>query len=91
MLTKGNENRVQSEIICIDDLVPKEHLLRKIDAAVDFRKIYDIVKDLYCKDNGRPSTDPVVLFKIAIILSAFSGRTSSFFCAEKELFSRCGV
>ena len=67
MLSKGTDGRNQGEIIYIDDLVPKDHLLRKIDAAVDFTKIYEIVEDLYCKDNGRPSTDPVVLFKIAII------------------------
>lgn len=67
MLAKRDENRIQSEIVCIEDLVPKNHLLRKIDAAVDFAKIYEIVEDLYCKDNGRPSTDPVVLFKTAII------------------------
>lgn len=67
VLTKSNENRVQSEIVCIEDLVPKDHLLRKIDAAVDFTKIYEIVEDLYCQNNGRPSTDPVVLFKAAII------------------------
>ena len=67
MLSKGNDGRNQGEIIYIDDLVPKDHLLRKIDAAVDFTKIYEIVEDLYCKTNGRPSTDPVVLFKIAII------------------------
>ena len=62
MLSKGNDERNQGEIIYIDDLVPKDHLLRKIDTAVDFTKIYEIVEDLYCKDNGRPSTDPVVLF-----------------------------
>ena len=67
VLTKSNENRVQSEIVCIEDLVPKDHLLRKIDAAVDFTKIYEIVEDLYCQNNGRPSTDHVVLFKAAII------------------------
>ena len=67
MLSKGNDGRKQGEIVCIDDLVPKDHLLRKIEAAVDFTKIYEIVEDLYCKNNGRPSTDPVVLFKIAII------------------------
>lgn len=67
MLAKRDENRIQSEIVCIEDLVPRNHLLRKIDAAVDFAKIYEIVGDLYCKDNGRPSTDPVVLFKTAII------------------------
>ena len=67
MLSKGNIGRNQNEIICADDLVPKDHLLRQIDSAVDFTKIYEIVEDLYCKDNGRPSTDPVVLFKIAMI------------------------
>ncbi len=35
MLTKGNENRVQSEIVCIEDMIPKEHLLRKIDVVAD--------------------------------------------------------
>ena len=37
--------------------------MRKIDKAVDFEKIYEIVEDLYCEDNGRASRDPVVLFK----------------------------
>ncbi len=60
MLAKREENRIQSEIVCIEDLVPKNHLLRKIDAAVGFSKIYEIDEDLYCKDNGRPSTDPIV-------------------------------
>ena len=42
-------------------------MLRKIDAAIDFKKIYEFVEDLYCEDNGRPSVDPVVLFKIVLI------------------------
>ena len=67
MLSKGNNGRNQGEIIYMDDLVPKDHLLRKIDSAVDFTKIYEIVEDLYRKNNGRPSTDPVVLFKKALI------------------------
>lgn len=50
-----------------ESLVPAEHLLRKIDAAVDFTKIYDMVEPQYCADNGRPSVDPVVLFKMALI------------------------
>ena len=48
-------------------MVPQEHLLRKIDAAIDFKKIYEFVEELYCEDNGRPSIDPVVLFKIVLI------------------------
>ena len=55
------------EIVDTESLVPAEHLLRKIDAAVDFTKVYDMVEPLYCVDNGRPSVDPVVLFKMVLI------------------------
>ena len=67
MLEKNAENRNQVEIICVEDLVPQDHLLRKIDNAVDFEKIYEFVEDLYCPDNGRPSIDPVILFKMVLI------------------------
>lgn len=36
-------------------LVPKDHLLRKIDAAVDFNWLYEMVEPFYREDNGRPS------------------------------------
>ena len=67
MLTKGKENRYQCEMICIEDLVPEDHLLRKIENAVDFTKLYEFVEELYCEDNGRGSIDPVVLFKMVLI------------------------
>ena len=51
----------------LEEMVPQDHLLRKIDTAIDFKKIYEFVEDLYCEDNGRPSVDPVVLFKIVLI------------------------
>jgi len=41
------------EIMCTEMLVPKDHLLRKIDAAVDFKRIYEIVGDLYCREPAR--------------------------------------
>ena len=40
------------EIVDTESLVPANHLLRKIDAAVDFGKIYDMVEPLYCADRG---------------------------------------
>ena len=36
MLKRGKMDRDVVEIVGIDSLVPKEHLLRKIDKAVDF-------------------------------------------------------
>ena len=59
MLNRKQKERSQSEITCIDDLVPKNHLLRKIDETVDFTKIYDIVGKLYSANQGSPSAAPV--------------------------------
>jgi transposase len=76
MLSKNQSGkRQQVNMFCIDDLVPKDHLLRRIDQAIDFSFIYDFVKDLYCDDNGRPSIDPVVLFKIVLIQYTFGIRS----------------
>ena len=43
MLKIETEQRQAVEILCVDMMVPKEHLLRKIDAAVDFTRIYKLV------------------------------------------------
>ena len=68
MMTQDNEKiRTQIQLVCIDDLVPKEHLLRIIDKAIDWSFIYDLVKDTYSADTGRPSIDPVTLIKIPFI------------------------
>ena len=68
MLSKSKENNTsQMQIVSVDQLVPEDHLLRKIDAAIDFSFIYDLVEDRYSQDNGRPSIDPVTLIKIPII------------------------
>ncbi|MCQ2463308.1 MAG: transposase, partial [Clostridia bacterium] len=67
MLTKGKENRYQYEMICVENIVPEDHLLRKIENAVDFTKLYEFVEELYCEDNGRGSIAPVVLFKMVLI------------------------
>ena len=67
MLEKKAKDMRQLELISIEEFVPKDHLLRKINKAVDFDKIYDFVEELYCLDNGRPGVDPVVLFKMVLI------------------------
>lgn len=71
MLVKETMERNIFEFVDIESLVPQNHILRKIDAAIDFNKIYEIVGNLYCQDNGRPSIDPVILFKIVLIQHIF--------------------
>ena len=69
MLQKDKKERNQLEFVSIETLMPKDHVLRKIDSAIDFTRIYDFVEELYCADNGKPSIDPVVLFKMVLITS----------------------
>ena len=53
MLSKQLEDkRMQMEMVWIEKLVPEDHLVRKLDAAIDFDFIYDLVEDLYSKDKG---------------------------------------
>lgn len=61
------------EFVCIDELVPQEHLLRKVDKHIDFSFIHYLVKDLYCADNGRPALDPTLLFKLLLLGYLFGG------------------
>ena len=74
----------QSEMILytMDELVPEDSLFRKIDACIDFTFIYEEVKDLYCCTNGRPSIDPVVLFKL-VFIEALEGLKSMRKTCEK--------
>jgi len=75
MLREHDNKQTGMEFVCIEELVPKDHLLRKIDKVIDFDFIRDKVKDLYCADNGRPAIDPVVLFKILFLGYLFGIRS----------------
>ena len=49
--------------------------MRKIDGAVGSTRIYDLVEDLDCEDNGRPGCDSVVLFRLVLMLRLFGIRS----------------
>lgn len=67
MLREPSPHQYQFETITLDELVPEDHLVRKIDAAIDFEFIREAVKHLYCPDNGRPAIDPVRLVKMMLL------------------------
>ncbi len=76
MMTKQDDKRRnEMQVIDMGSLIPKDHLVRLVDAVIDFEFVRPMVKDLYCEDNGRPSIDPVVLIKIVFIQFLFGIRS----------------
>ena len=65
------DSRKAPVIVDIDALVPKDHLLRKIEKIMDYEWLYERLEGYYCHDNGRPGTDPVVLIKMVLIQHLF--------------------
>lgn len=64
MLSKQSmEGRYQVSMIALNQVVPENILVRKIEKAMDFNFIYDLMEDKYSMDNGRPSIDPCCLNK----------------------------
>ena len=82
-------NRNNAKLDCmiyytLDELVPQDHLVRKMEEALDFRFIYPKVQRLYSR-HGRPSIDPVVLFKMLIINIVFGINSIRKTCQEIEV------
>ncbi|MBM7695176.1 transposase, partial [Salimicrobium jeotgali] len=67
MFQSKTERQNEIEMVTIEELVPEDHLLRKIDQYIDFSFIPEKVRPYYSEDNGRPSLDPLVLFKMMFI------------------------
>lgn len=75
MLKERPQTQSTLEFVSIDELVPSDHLLRKIDKTIDFSFLHDLVKDFYCVDNGRPALDPTLMFKLLFIGYLFGIRS----------------
>ncbi|ODT49495.1 IS1182 family transposase [Devosia sp. 63-57] len=75
MLRKPGPEQTALEMVTLEELVPADHLLRRIDAVIDFSFIHDRVAGLYCADNGRPPLDPTLMFKALFIGYLFGIRS----------------
>src|SRR5208337_2661426 len=85
MLKKPGFEQTAIEMVTLDQLVPKDHLLRKIDAVIDFSFIHGRVAGLYCPDNGRPPLDPTLMFKALFIGYLFGVRSERQLVREIEV------
>ena len=69
-MTKREKRQYQTEMINLEEIVPQNHFLRIIEKYFDWNFVYEEVEKQYSVF-GRPSIDPVVLFKIHILKFLF--------------------
>ena len=53
-------------VMDLSELIPNNHLLRRISQVISFDFIYEILEPYYTS-NGRPSIDPVSMFKMLLV------------------------
>src|SRR4028118_1712924 len=60
--------------VTLDALVPPDHFYRHLERTLDLSFVRELVREAYA-ESGRPSIDPVVFFKLQLIL-CFEGLRS---------------
>jgi len=66
---KGQSATLQIEMVCVDQLVPEDDRLRRLDALVDWGFVRVEAAPYYAAEDlgGRPSVDPIVLVKLMLV------------------------
>ena len=67
MLSKSDGQGQMFQYIQLEDLVPQDHLLRRIRAVLDLKAIYKATQGCYSANRGRPSVDPTVAFRMMLL------------------------
>ena len=70
MTRRNNAKDFGYILVTIEEFVPENHLVRKPEETIDWCFIYPLVASLY-SSSGRPSIDPVILFKMIFINYCF--------------------
>jgi transposase len=65
----GTKARIFTPVtaVSLDELVPATNFYRHLDRVVDLSFVRDLVKERYAQ-RGRPSIDPVVFFKLQLVM-----------------------
>ena len=85
MLKPASPTQTELEMVTLESLVPKDHLLRLIDQHISFEFIRTECQSLYCQNNGRPALDPVILFKMLFVGYLFGVRSERRLVKEIEV------
>src|SRR6202163_2570956 len=68
----------------LDDVVPEDHLVRKIDAALDLSWLRSELAPHY-SSTGRPSIDPELMIRMLVVGYVFAIRSERLICREVQV------
>jgi transposase len=68
MLGPAKPRRLDAPIVVsLEDLIPANHFYRHLEAKLDLGFVREWVSNCYA-ERGRPSIDPVVFFKLQLVM-----------------------
>ena len=68
MLGPAKPRRLDEPIaVSLEDLIPANHFYRHLEAKLDLDFVREWARELYA-ERGRPSIDPVVYFKLQLVM-----------------------
>jgi len=73
----GRQERWQDDLFVacsLCDLIPEDHILKRVDKVLDLSWLRSEVADCYCQDNGRPGIDPEAAVRL-MLAGLFEGIT----------------
>ncbi len=69
---------------CLEDRIPPDHLLRRIDAVLDLSWLRDELAPYY-SHTGCPSVDPELMIRMLIVGYCYSIRSERRLCQEVKV------
>src|SRR4051812_14068287 len=67
MLGRQRSEPTLFQYVDVEALVPKNHLLRKVDAVLDLSFVREAVAECYSSSLGRPSIDPELALRMMLL------------------------
>ena len=85
MQGRQSSQRELFSTIDLESFIPRDHLLRKVDRIVDLDFLYGLTEALYSSDQGRPSIDPVLFFRMQLVGYLYGIESDQQVCREIHL------
>ena len=61
------DGRCANVSVSLDSLIPEDHVIRKIDSAIDWQACCAPMRACYSAERGRPAFEPEILLAIALL------------------------